>query len=98
MNKQKILFLIIITLLFINLIALDLSQTKTSGKIKKIQYSTNKITITLTTSQTPYIIFTNKILNIKEKDHIIITGQKSSYKNQPQIIINKITKIIPHPI
>jgi len=95
MSIQKILFLIILLLLFINLITLDFNQTELSGKIKTIKYSNNKITIILSTSSVPNIIFTNKILNIKEKDIVKITGKTSTYKNQEQIIINKISKIIP---
>jgi len=96
MNLQKILFLLIITLLFINLIILDSNQLKISGRIKQIEYSNKKITLTLNVSKTPYIIFTNKILDIRKNDSITIIGQKSTYKNQQQIIVNKIIKIIPH--
>ncbi len=98
MNLQKTFFLLIIVLLFINLIVLDINQLKFSGKIKKIEYSTNKIELELNTSKISFIIFTNKILDIKENDQIIITGQKSTYKNQQQIIVNKIEKIIPYTL
>jgi len=90
MNKQKIFFILallgILTLLFLT----QLTKPITKGKISQIQYSTSKITIQLENQQTPIILFTNPPINLKQNQQVIIYGKQETYKNQVQIIANKI--------
>lgn len=98
MSLHKTLFFLVIIFLFINLIILDINKIQNTGTINTIKYSNNKITITLKDNPNNYILFTNRIMDIKQNDKIKIIGQKSTYRNQPQIIVNKLIKIIPQPI
>jgi len=65
------------------------------GKIKEIAYNQNSITILLenqNSSKIEIIMFTNKILNLKQNQTIRIYGKVDSYKSQLQIIVDKITE------
>jgi hypothetical protein len=93
MNKTKLLFVIILILLLINIIISEKTLYKTKGEIEKIDYFENNIRIKMKFNQNNYILFTNKILKFSENDKIIIYGIKSNYKNEEQIIVNKIKRI-----
>lgn len=91
MKLQKLIFVlsllgIILLLLFSN------SKAAKPGKITSIAYSENKITIGLENQTEKLIIFDDKILNLKIGDEIFYTGKEDTYKNQKQIIVNKIEK------
>ena len=71
-----------------------LSQTTTNketGKISGIKYSNNKITITIEDKEEKLIIFDNKFLGLKKGDNISFEGKKDNYKNEKQIIVDKIS-------
>ncbi|MFH1451568.1 MAG: hypothetical protein ABIF88_00135 [archaeon] len=93
MKTSKILFIIsTLGILFLLLVAQTTQKTHT-GKITKIQYSTNKITLTLENYNETLILFDNKILDLKEGDKISFKGRPEIYQNQSQIIVNEIIKI-----
>jgi DNA/RNA endonuclease YhcR with UshA esterase domain len=84
--------LLLLSLLSI-LILIFLSQTitnKETGKISKIEYSDNKITIILEDKEEKLIIFDNSFLDLKKGNEISFEGKKDIYKNEKQIIIEKI--------
>jgi hypothetical protein len=61
------------------------------GEIKDIKYQNNRISLHIQNILPEFVIFSNKLLNIKKSDRIQIEGKIDFYKNNPQIIISKIT-------
>ena len=93
MKYQKIIFtLSILGILFLLFIYSSLNQKQT-GTIKSITYSKNKITIELKNKSEMLVIFSNNILNLKADDKISYQGKEDTYRNQKQIIIDKIEKL-----
>ena len=90
MNKIKFIFILILLLLILNIIISNNSVLYKTGKIEKIEYSKNKITIKLKNDTNKYILFTNKIINLKKHEKITIIGKESEYRNEKQIIVNTI--------
>ncbi|HDL02225.1 MAG TPA: hypothetical protein ENH20_00140 [Candidatus Pacearchaeota archaeon] len=84
---------LILTLLGI-LILILITQAKPiqTATIKSIQQSQSKTIIQLKNHTTELIIFDTPSLNIKPGDIIKFQGKPSTYKNQKQIIISKISK------
>jgi hypothetical protein len=91
MKTQKLIFLFCLIGILI-LLLISNSQKSKTGKIKLVSYSENKITIELENKIEKLIIFDNKILNIKAGDEIYFIGKKDDYKNETQIIVDKIEK------
>jgi hypothetical protein len=91
MNINKLIIFSIL-LLLLNFFILNTNKIYFYGKISKMEYSKNKITLYLDNKNTPLIIFNNKILEIKEKDFVKIYGKKEKYNNKDQVIISKIIK------
>jgi hypothetical protein len=93
MNHQKPLF---IASLIGVLILLAISHFSTpltiQGKIQSIKYGNNRITIKLNNTPEQIVIFENEILPIKSGDQVYIEGKQDTYKNQSQIIADKIIK------
>ena len=92
MNPKKILFITSLSLILILLLLTQLnSKPNIQGEISQIKYSNNKISIQIKNNNTEIIIFTNKILPLKQNQKISIYGKQEIYKNQTQIIADKIT-------
>lgn len=91
MKYQEIIFLLSLVVITL-LILLANSQNQKSGKIKSITYSENKITIELENQTEKLILFDDKILNIKVGDKIFYIGKSETYRNEKQMIIDKIEK------
>ena len=90
---MKIKNILLLLSLFFILILIFLSQTATNketGKISEIEYSDNKITIILEDKEEKLIIFDNKFPDLKKGNKISFEGKKDIYKNEKQIIIEKI--------
>ena len=65
------------------------------GKIQEINYQKNSIELVLENqnkSKLEIIMFTDKILNLKQNQTVQIYGKVDSYKNKLQIIIDRITQ------
>jgi len=95
--KQSKLFFILSLIGILAIIILTQNQNPITGKITSIDYSNNKITIQLENHSNELIIFTSKILNLSINDNIIVEGKQKKYKNETQIIINKIEKLSHSP-
>jgi len=74
------------------LIFLSQNQPTQTGIIQSIEQSSTIIIIHLENSSTNLILFEDVILNLKAGDVIEFQGQEEVYKNQTQIIVDKITK------
>ena len=76
----------------INKITKDNIEEKISTDItiQKIEYKSSSIIITPQNSNISIIIFTNKILNLKENQKIQVNGKIETYKGNLQIIADKI--------
>lgn len=85
---------LIITLLGI-LILTFISQTKPiqTATIKSIQTYPKQTIIKLQNQETELIVFDKLNTNLKQSDKIKFQGKSEIYKNSPQIIIEKISKI-----
>lgn len=93
-SEKLLLFLSIIGILIIILLSQIITPTYT-GKITSIQSSNNKITIEIENSLTELILFETTFINLTKGKTIEFQGRKDTYKNKPQIIIDKITKLAP---
>ena len=92
MKTEKLIFLAsIISILFL-FVLLQLAPFQ-KGEISSITYSSSKTTISLKDRPEKLIIFENKILNLKEGDKIYFIGKEETYRNEKQIIVDKIEKI-----
>lgn len=93
MNKQKILFILVITLVFLTLlISQNVSKEKITGNIEKIFYNQNTIKIVLANYEEDIILFSSKVLNLNEEDNITIYYTKEKYRNKEQLVVSKIIK------
>jgi len=81
-----------ISINYLNNLSLKNKEEKISltGEIQKIDYYQNKISFYLKNSKTEFVIFTNKILNLKQDNSVYLEGKIDFYKNSPQIIVDKI--------
>ncbi|MFH1238345.1 MAG: hypothetical protein ABIH79_00360 [archaeon] len=94
MKFQKIIFIFsLIGILLIILLAQNTKQTQT-GKINSIKYSEDIITIELENFEEKLIIFDTNLINLKNSDRIEFQGRREIYKNEEQIIIDKIQKVM----
>lgn len=86
--------IILILSIFGILILIFLSQTTPFqiGKIESIEKYNNKIVIKIENSTNKLILFETQQINLQRGDVIKFIGQEEIYKNQKQIIINKIIK------
>lgn len=92
MKLQKL--TLILTLLgIVTLIFLAQSKPIGTATISKIQTSQYKTTIQLQNHDVELIIFDNLNLKLTKGDKINFQGKPSTYKNQEQIIISKISKV-----
>jgi len=87
MNKQKIFFILSIIGIILLLILSQNSFEKISGKIEKIIYQDGAIKIYIKNESKEILLFTKKIINLKENDKIIVVGKKYEIN---KIIANKI--------
>jgi DNA/RNA endonuclease YhcR with UshA esterase domain len=92
MKYQKIIFILSILSIIILIFISEITQSNT-GTIKSISYSNNKITISLNEINETLILFTNQIVNLKPGDKISYKGRPSEYKNEKQIIVDKIEMV-----
>lgn len=93
MKLEKILFILsILGILIIIFLSQTTAQTHT-GKIKSIETSSKRIVIQLENSPIELILFETNLPNIQEGDVIEFQGKEEVYKNQTQIIVDKIILI-----
>ncbi len=92
MNLKTIFIITLFLLLTVGIFSIHSDQTFT-GKLTNIQYKNKLIIVNIENQKTDFIIFTDKLLGIKTNDNLEISGKEDTYKNNKQIIINKITKI-----
>jgi hypothetical protein len=96
MNTQKIFFLLaLLSILLLLFIAQSPRKPLAQGAIQSIKYGNNRILIKLHNTPEQIVIFENKILPIKINDYLTIYGQQEVFRNQTQIIADKITKNSP---
>jgi len=91
MKASKIIFLISL-IGILTLLILSSNKKEEIGKIKEIEYSNNKITITIENKKESIVIFTDKIFDLKKRDTIIYSGKKEIYNGNPQIIADRVYK------
>lgn len=77
------------------LLLIFLSQAKPiqTATVESIHSTSSKTIIQLQNHTTELIIFDTPNLNLTKGDKIKFQGKEDTYKNQKQIIINKISKI-----
>ncbi|MCK5449242.1 hypothetical protein KAI32_00070 [Candidatus Pacearchaeota archaeon] len=94
MKFKKIIFLIsIISILLITFLSQYTKQTQT-GTITSIEQTEDKIIIRLENLTEKLILFDTPPLNLKKGDIINFQGRHDIYKNEKQLIIDKIQKTI----
>ena len=93
MKFKKIIFILsLIGIILIIFLAQNTNQTYT-GKINSIEYSKNIIVISLENFNEKLILFDAPQINLKNGDLINFEGREEIYKNEEQIIVDKIKKI-----
>jgi len=68
-------------------------KVKVQGKIKEIREQNQIIKIKLENSNIEIIIFTKNFLSLKQDHEIVIEGKVDIYKNNIQIIADKISRV-----
>lgn len=91
--SQKILILLSMIGILLLIFIVQNNQKIDSGKISSIEYSSKKITLQLKDKEEKLIIFDNQILDLKKGDVIEFTGTKEKYRQEEQIIVDKLWKI-----
>jgi len=64
-----------------------------SGVIEKLSYQNNKISVYLENCETEIIIFSEKIPRLKNEENITVTGRISRFKDNYEIIAEKISRL-----
>jgi len=91
MKKERIFLLLSLILILILLfISSSINLETMKGKIKSVLYESNRIVIQLENNKTKIIIFTSKILNLKQGQDISVLGCQEIWKNQTQFVADKI--------
>jgi len=92
---MKTVFLINLILLLILLIGYISINTlnETTGTVKNIEYTNNKITITLKENDIKILVFDSINIKINNNDKIHAIGKLQNYKLTQQFVAEKITKI-----
>lgn len=89
MKTNKITF--VLSLLgILTLILLTQFQETQVGTIESIRFSNNKITIKLENFKPELILFDTSFIKLEKGNKIEFQGKEEIYKNQKQIVINKI--------
>ncbi len=91
MNLKCLLISILSLIFIVSLLSIN-SNSSYKGQIRKITYNKNIIYISLKNHDTEFILFTNELLNITQNDVVTIFGTEEIYKNQRQIVVNKMIK------
>lgn len=92
MKYPKLIFLLSILLILLIIFLAQNTKQIQIGKITSIEYSENKITIELKNFKERLIIFNTNTINLKNGDTISFQGKSELYKNEKQIIVDKIWK------
>jgi hypothetical protein len=93
MKFVKVIFILsLISILILTLLSWHIN-TPLRGKVERLEFSVNKITIKLFEFEEELIIFQNNLLDIKEGDEILFWGRKETYKGKEQVIVERIEKI-----
>jgi DNA/RNA endonuclease YhcR with UshA esterase domain len=95
MNKKILFIIVLLEILTLLILTQTIKGIRKEGVIEKIDYSSNKITLTITNLSKELIIFENKRIKLKEGDQIVLWGKEETYKNKEQIIVEKIIKKNP---
>ena len=90
MKSKKILFFLSLVGIFILIILSQATKQTQTGTIQSIQSSNNKITIHIEDFEPKLILFDVSSINLKKGDVIKFQGKQDVYKDQEQIIIDKI--------
>ena len=90
MKSKKILFFLSLVGIFILIILSQTTKQTQTGTIQSIQSSNNKITIHIEDFEPKLILFDVSSINLKKGDVIKFQGKQDVYKDQEQIIIDKI--------
>ena len=91
MNKRLI-FFFSITSIFLLIIISQKPPEIIYGKINSIEQYEGISIIKLTNYSLEIIIFTKQELNLSKNDMVIITGREQTYRNNQQILADKIIK------
>ena len=94
MKFQKIIFILSIISIILLIFFAQNNQPILTGKIDSITYSENKIVISLENFEKKLILFDASTLNLKKGDLIEFQGRQDLYKNEEQLIVDNIKKII----
>ncbi len=87
--KKRILLIITIILIFIIILISTFQKNTYQGKITKIKNYNKRTIINLKNYSMDFVLFDN-IRYLESCNSLKIEGEKNTYKNKSQIIINKI--------
>lgn len=91
MISKKLLFIISLFGVFILVFMLNFfGDEEVSGRVEKIEYGNNKISIFLENSDKEFIVFSSEILDFGDGDLIVIRFTKGDALDN-QRVVNKIT-------
>ncbi len=88
-NLNKLFFLISVLAILLLILIANSSKLQ-EGTVKSISLFENKVEIALNERNETLVIFDKSFLKIKEGDKILFIGKSSEYKNEKQIVIERI--------
>jgi len=91
MKSSKVLFIISVLLIIFLTFSTQISKKENFGIVKEISYSNNKITIELENKSEKLVLFDKKNLNLRVGQEIYYIGKEDTYRNEKQIILEKLT-------
>ncbi len=93
MKFEKIVFILsVIGILILGFLSFYLN-TPTKGIVESVEFSQSRVIIKIVGQDEKLIVFENRLLDIKEGDEILFWGKREFYRNESQIIVERIEKI-----
>ena len=90
MKLEKILFILSIIGILILILLSQITNPIYTGKIESVKSSNNKIIIHIENSTTELVLFNTQFINLSKGYTIEFQGRQDTYKNQEQIIVDKL--------
>ena len=91
MKFKKIIFILSLIGIILLIFLAQNSRITFTGKIASIKYSENKIVISLENFEKKLILFDTSTLDLKKGNIIEFQGRQDIYKNEEQLIVDKIS-------
>jgi hypothetical protein len=94
MRLEKVVFILGLLSVLIICLVCFYKDTPLKGKVESIDFLDGRIVIKLVGNEEGLVIFSERVLDIKEGEEILFWGKEESYKGERQIIVERLEKVI----